>query len=792
MNVRRTTALRRHAIRLPTWLAALAAGVLLVGLAPVASMSAATQTLVPACDGVNVRTSASTRATIKVRLNRTATLTVSGSVGGASWSTTCPTRKSGSGWYRVTHVNGRSVPTLYGVTALYAATGVLTTPAVAPTPTSAAEPGASFPPDPTAQAMAPACNGVNIRTSASTRSSIKVRLGSAATLTVSGSVTGASWSTTCQTRKSGSGWYRVTEINGASVTALYGVAVLYAATGILTPAAVTPPSSPAPTVAPPIADATPAPNSATDPPPAPNDPAPTPESTAAPTPATTAAPTPAATAAPDPGIDLVPACDGVNIRTSASTSAPIKVRLGRNNTLTVTDTVAGAAWGTTCPTWKSGSGWYRVTHINGTSVSTLYGVAALYAATGILTSPVTASTTGVTGLGPMTTFYGRGYGHGVGLSQYGARGRALAGQSAADILAHYYANTTIGSMPSDTPIRVLVLDDFSPTATAPLAIYSRGGPSSVTAAGATVPTDGRLRLFAPATPGAGWRLVIDAAGGAVLYDAVAPTDFRIASATADSAIQVYSKPSVYDLYRGSLRVLATGSTVDVVNELPLESYLRGVVPAEMPSSWPLEARLAQTIAARSYAAYHVRPTAGTFDVYDDTRSQVYGGVKREQAAGDAAIASTTGQVLRSGGAVADTLFHSTAGGATENNENVFVSSTGAKVASPVSYLRGSSDRDPAGVPYDAAGPYATWQTKAYSLADLSAILAWDSRTNVGTLSGLDLRNRGVSGRLISVTLVGSSGTRVVSGDVFVAAFNAGRPPADPPLRSTLLDLAPIP
>ena len=114
------------------------------------------------------------------------------------------------------------------------------------------------------------------------------------------------------------------------------------------------------------------------------------------------------------------------------------------------------------------------------------------------------------------------------------------------------------------------------------------------------------------------------------------------------------------------------------------------------------------------------------------------------------------------------------------------------VASPVGYRRGSADRDPAGASYDAGSPYATWQTRAYSLAELSSIFAADPRTNVGTLSGLDLRNRGVSGRLISVTLVGSDGTRTVSGDVFVAAFNAGRSPADAPLRSSLLDLSPIP
>ncbi len=252
-------------------------------------------------------------------------------------------------------------------------------------------------------------------------------------------------------------------------------------------------------------------------------------------------------------------------------------------------------------------------------------------------------------------------------------------------------------------------------------------------------------------------MIVDDTTGAVLADAAAPADLTVEPREPGTTLQLYSKPSTYDLYRGTLRAILSTSTADVINEVGLEDYLRGVVPAEMPTSWPLEARLAQTIAARSYAAYRLRPGVSTFDVYDDTRSQVYQGARRESAASDAAVTATAAQVLRSGSAIANALFHSTAGGATENNENVFVSSTGAKVAGAVSYLRGSSDRDPTGAAYDAAAPYATWQTHAYSAAALTAIFNADSRTSVGTLTGLDLRDRGVSGRLISVTLVGKPG-----------------------------------
>jgi SpoIID/LytB domain protein len=627
--------------------------------------------------------------------------------------------------------------------------------------------------------MIPACASVNIRTSPSTGAAIKVRLTPSDRVTVSGSLASSAWSTVCAGAKSGSTWYRVTHVNGQAVATRYGVASLYAATGVLTTASgagATPaaaPPTPAPTAVPPTSAPAPA--------------------TPAPTPAPTTVPAPAPAAAPLTGQVLAPACDGVNLRASPSTRATIKVRLGLANTITVDGTVAGSSWSTACPTAKSGSTWYRVSQVNGRPVSELYGAATIYAATGVLSDSVTAATPGVTTLGAVTTFYGRGYGHGVGMSQYGARGRALAGQTAAQILAHYYANTTLGSIAADTAIRVLVLDDFTPTAAAPLVIYGRSGPWTVSGVDLEFPADARLRLFPPASATTGsWRLLVESAAGQVLFDGPTSAAIRVRGTSDATLIQLYSKPSAYDHYRGALQVLPTGASVDVVNQLPLETYLRGVVPAEMPSSWPLEARIAQTIAARSFAAYQLRPTTGTFDVYDDTRDQVYGGVRRETAEADAVVAATTGQVLRSGSSIVNALFHSTGGGGTENNEDVFVSSTGGRVAGPVTYLRGSSDRDSAGVPYDTGAPYATWQTRAYTTAELSAIFAADSRTNVGTLTALDLRNRGVSGRLVSVTLVGSSGTKMVSGAVFIAVFNANRLAADGPLRSTLFDVAPIP
>jgi SpoIID/LytB domain protein len=405
---------------------------------------------------------------------------------------------------------------------------------------------------------------------------------------------------------------------------------------------------------------------------------------------------------------------------------------------------------------------------------------------------------GPTPLGSTVTFYGRGYGHGVGMSQHGARGRALAGQTADEILDHYYQGTTPGSIALDAKIRVRVLRDFKASATKPLVLYARRTAWTIDGVTGTFPKDARievrptLRTTAAGTT-ATWRLKVFAPTGALLLDK-ATSHFRMRGVSAGSILQVKSKGTTRDKYRGVLRAVLskTSRKANVVNELTLERYLRGVVPAEMPSTWPTEALRAQAIAARSYAARRLRPGVSWYDVADDTSSQVYLGYKAEKASTTAVITATAGVVRKSGSSIANTLFHSTAGGATEHNENVFVSSSGGTVAGPVSYLRGVSDRRDDGSSYDAGAPYATWATATYARSTLSTWFAADARTNVGSLTALDLTHRGVSGRLISVTLIGSKGSKTVSGAVFRAVFNAARPAGSPMMRSTLVALAPIP
>src|SRR3954462_11402549 len=123
----------RQTRRAPLFLTAVAAllGALSVGV-PAASAATAS-TMVPACSAINIRSGTSTTSSVRTTLAANATLTVAGTVSGGSWKATCPTARSGSTWYRIAAINGKTVIATYGKTYLYAATGVLTAP---PSPAS--------------------------------------------------------------------------------------------------------------------------------------------------------------------------------------------------------------------------------------------------------------------------------------------------------------------------------------------------------------------------------------------------------------------------------------------------------------------------------------------------------------------------------------------------------------------------------------------------------------------------------------------------------------------------------
>ena len=193
-----------------------------------------------------------------------------------------------------------------------------------------------------------------------------------------------------------------------------------------------------------------------------------------------------------------------------------------------------------------------------------------------------------------------------------------------------------------------------------------------------------------------------------------------------------------------------GKAVRVVNSVVLEQYLYGVVPSEMPDTWPAEALESQAIVARTYALTHLQG-GGDFDVYPDTRSQVYGGIAAESAAGREAVNGTAGQVVLFKGELAQTFFFSSSGGRTANVQDVW----GSK---PTPYLVSVPD------PYDTLSPYHNWGPLKLSALQLGKRLG--SR---GTL--LDVRtSAGADGRVRSLTLVGSKGNRTISGSSARAAL----------------------
>src|SRR5207248_7607809 len=146
-------------------------------------------------------------------------------------------------------------------------------------------------------------------------------------------------------------------------------------------------------------------------------------------------------------------------------------------------------------------------------------------------------------------------------------------------------------------------------------------------------------------------------------------------------------------YRGKIQVDLVDGKLRAIDVVGLEQYLYGVVPSEMPSTWAPEALKAQAVAARSYALA-TRQIAAPFDVYSDTRSQMYLGVSHESPTATAAVDLTKGQVLFYGGTVATTFFSSTSGGKTESS----LDWSGAALP----YLVSVPD------PYDDISPYHNW------------------------------------------------------------------------------------
>src|SRR5215210_7441543 len=291
------------------------------------------------------------------------------------------------------------------------------------------------------------------------------------------------------------------------------------------------------------------------------------------------------------------------------------------------------------------------------------------------------------------TIRGAGFGHGVGMSQYGAMGYAEQGAGYQEILAHYYTGTSLGTTEPTRLVRVL--------------LQSTTGAAAVTGA-----------------ERAGSRTLNPAKSYRVVRRSFDQVDLQAASG---KRIGTYTAPLQIDggadgivlkgralngrtsgAYRGIIEVRPGAFGVNAINAVPLDSYVQGVVPVESPASWPLEALKAQAVAARTYAITSTK-----------------GGIGVEQATTNQAVADTARQVVTYQGRPVTTYFFSTSGGRTENNENSFG-------GPPQPWLRSVED------PYDDVSPRHRWRvqmTMGAAAAKLSGLVK-------GSFRGVKVIRRG--------------------------------------------------
>ena len=326
---------------------------------------------------------------------------------------------------------------------------------------------------------------------------------------------------------------------------------------------------------------------------------------------------------------------------------------------------------------------------------------------------------------------GAGFGHGVGMSQYGAFGFATKGFDHAAILRHYYAGADIGTLAGGGEVRVLLK-------TAGRIVFN----SAAGVAGARKLDPGQKYV---ATRGLDGVITLRSARGRDLGTFASP--LAITGAAGGVRVLGTSANGVRDgRYRGNLEVRASALGVSAINAIGIEDYIRGVVAGEMPSGWPQEALRAQAVAARTYALATSKNGDG-FDQYADTRSQVYNGIAGETAATDAAVAATTNEIVAFAGKPIATYFFSTSGGRTENVENVFIG------AAPAPYLTSVED------PYDDASPRHKW-VRQMSLRSAQRRLGALVK---GSLTRIRVLRRGRSPRVVSAQVVGTGGRTSVSG-----------------------------
>jgi len=201
-----------------------------------------------------------------------------------------------------------------------------------------------------------------------------------------------------------------------------------------------------------------------------------------------------------------------------------------------------------------------------------------------------------------------------------------------------------------------------------------------------------------------------------------------------------------DRYRDYLIFNRVGNVIEVINCVSLNHYLYGVVPMEMPSSFPLEALKAQAIAARNFVLSNMnKHILSGYNLCDSTDCQVYGGYDRETDNTNRAVDETVGIVIKYNGEIINATYHSNSGGYTENSENVW--------GGHVSYLKAVNDE------FSNGAPNTDWQI-VLSKDDIKAKLM-KIGVNIGEIVSIVPLDKTDSGRVINLKIIGTNGEHIL-------------------------------
>jgi stage II sporulation protein D len=345
------------------------------------------------------------------------------------------------------------------------------------------------------------------------------------------------------------------------------------------------------------------------------------------------------------------------------------------------------------------------------------------------------------------TIRGAGWGHGWGMSQYGAYGAARKGLTWKQILAFYYPGTRPSTMPAGTKIKVWISADNDSS----LRVLPATGLTVRDTAGRsyTVPTGATYTSWRISRSGTGYRLSYRTTSGTYVTKSTGLTTGTWSFSTGSKIVKVVLPNGSVRPYRGTMALIKSGTGGRTVNDVLLEDYVKAVVPAEMPTSWAANAVRAQAVAARSYAV-RLRKFSGYsgYHICDTTACQVYGGMSRETTGGNAAVNATAGVIVTYQGVVALTQYSSSNGG------------HAAKGDYP--YLPAHGD------PYDGLIKSQAW-TEIISASSISRV--WPS---VGTVRQLQITSRDGAGawggRVRTIKIIGSLRTATVSGTTFQRMF----------------------